>query len=147
MIMKVEIKNEKENPFLKRKELNIIIEHPDAATPTKASLQQYLAKELKKDIQQIEIKNIFSVYGEQKSTAKVFVWEEKKAPDYSKIVKKKEGEKGESESKGKEEEKDSETEKGKEKTESQDKPESESKEKGEGKGEGKTEESNEKEGE
>ena len=88
--MKVKTNNEKENPLFKRKELSLEIEHEESKTPAKAELQQYMAKHLKKDVQQIEIKSIFSDCGTAKSKAKVFVWEEKKVPDLSKAVKKEE---------------------------------------------------------
>jgi small subunit ribosomal protein S24e len=85
--MKIDIVNEKNNPLLKRKELSIEIEHDSAATPAKAALQHLLSKQLNKDLEFIDIRNIFSGGGVPKSKAKVFVWEEKKAQDLSKIVK------------------------------------------------------------
>jgi len=89
--MKINIVNEKNNPLLKRKELSIDIEHDSAATPSCASLQHLLAKQLNKEIEFIDIRNIFSGGGVSKSKAKVFVWEEKKAQDLSKVVKVKKG--------------------------------------------------------
>lgn len=86
--MKVSIKKQKENPLFKRKELSLEIEHEENKTPSKAELQQYMAKEVKKDVENVEIKNIFSDCGMAKSKAKVFVWEEKKVQDLSKVVKK-----------------------------------------------------------
>ena len=93
--MKVKTINEKENPLFKRKELSLEIEHEESKTPAKAELQKEMAKHLKKDVQQIEIKSIFSDCGTAKSKAKVFVWEEKKVPDLSKAVKKEEAPKEE----------------------------------------------------
>ena len=63
MIMKTSIINEKDNPLLKRKELSIKIEHDGSATPKKAELQQLVAKEFKKDVEQVDIRNIFSDSG------------------------------------------------------------------------------------
>ena len=87
--MKTSIINEKDNPLLKRKELSIKIEHDGSATPKKAELQQLVAKEFKKDVEQVDIRNIFSDSGISSSKAKVFLWEEKKVADLSKIVKEK----------------------------------------------------------
>jgi len=82
--MKIEIKEEKENPFLRRKEFIVEVDHKDETTPSKAALQQYLVKELKKEAEYIDIRNIFSYSGMSKSKAKVFVLEEKKAQNLSK---------------------------------------------------------------
>ena len=87
--MKVNITNEKENPLLKRKELDIVIEHENEATPSKAALQQILSKQLGKEPEFIDIKNIFSDRGISSSKSLVFVWEEKKVEDLSKVVKEK----------------------------------------------------------
>ena len=72
---------EKENPFLKRKELSIGIEHDNSATPKKAELQQLMSKEFKKDVEQVDVRNIFSDSGISSSKAKVFLWEEKRVAD------------------------------------------------------------------
>lgn len=87
--MKISIISEKNNPLLLRKELKIDIEHDNSATPSKTELQQFLSKEFKKDVEQIDIRNIFSDSGISKSKAKVFLWEEKRVADLSKAVKEK----------------------------------------------------------
>ncbi len=87
ILMKAEKISEKENPFMKRKEFSFSIEHDASATPRKAELQQYLAKEMKKNPEQIEIKSIFSDIGVANSKARVFVWEENKVEDLSKVAK------------------------------------------------------------
>ena len=92
--MKTEISNEKENPYLKRKELSIIIDHADAPTPSTAALQQLLAKELNSQPEKVDVRNIYTNRGRQVSKAKVFVWEEAKVADLSKPA---EGEKKEGE--------------------------------------------------
>lgn len=76
--MKIIIVNEKDNPNMGRKELLIAVEHVAGATPSKAGLQQFLAKHFGIEPEQIEIKNIFSLLGRQQSKAKVFVWKEKR---------------------------------------------------------------------
>ena len=77
MNMKVIIATEKHNPFLKRKEIIVNIEHESEPTPQKAALQQYLARELNTEAEKIEVKNIFTDVGLPKSQAKIFAWEEK----------------------------------------------------------------------
>jgi ribosomal protein S24E len=74
--MKVNISEEKKNPFLKRKELTVDIDHESEASPSKAAVQQYLAKELKTEAEKIEIKSIFTDAGMPRSKARVFAWEE-----------------------------------------------------------------------
>ncbi len=88
--IKIEKISERENPVLKRKELQVKIFHEKTSTPAKALLQQTLSKELKKDVEHIDIKGIFSSNGKAESLARIFVWEEKKAEDLSKVVKKEE---------------------------------------------------------
>ncbi|MAH42511.1 hypothetical protein CL614_02180 [archaeon] len=87
--MKIEIKNEKQNPFLKRIELNIDIDHTEEATPSKAALQQWVAKEKKKDVISVEVIDIFSDTGKNTAVAQVFLWDEKKVDDLSKPKEKK----------------------------------------------------------
>ena len=90
--MKLAIKNEKNNPYLRRKELEVGIDHTSESTPSKAAIQQLLSKELRKEIEHIDIRDIFSGKGIANAKARVFVWEEPKAQDLSKVVKKKSGE-------------------------------------------------------
>lgn len=88
--MKINVVKEKENSFLKRKELFVEIEHEKKATPTKASVQHLIAKQVNVSIEHVDIKNIFSLTGMPKSTSKIFIWKEKKVDDLSKVKKKKE---------------------------------------------------------
>jgi len=88
--MKIETRIEKENPFLNRKELEYIIEHASEKTPSKAALQQFLAKELGVDIEKVDIRKIFTLPGFQKSKCIAFIWNDKKVPDLSKPAEKKE---------------------------------------------------------
>lgn len=90
--MKTEIVQDRYNPFLKRKELVIDIENPEEPTPSKAQLQHLLAKEVNKDVENIEILDIFSGHGIPRSKARVFVWDEKKVKDLAKKEEKPEGE-------------------------------------------------------
>jgi small subunit ribosomal protein S24e len=88
--MKLSVTNERDNPLLKRKELQIEIDHDASATPSKAAVQQLIAKEFNKAVENVDIRNIFSGSGISSSKANVFLWEEKKVEDLSKAVKKKE---------------------------------------------------------
>ena len=82
MQMKLELKNEKVNPYMKRRELHIHIEHEGEATPTKAALQQLAAKQFGFEADKTDVRSIFSASGSPCSEAKVFVWtgEVKKEP-------------------------------------------------------------------
>jgi len=82
--MKISILNEKENPYMKRKEVVASVEHTTGATPSRASLQQALAQEWKVSAEQVDIKGIFTRVGKQASRIKVHVWQEAKVPDLSK---------------------------------------------------------------
>lgn len=93
--MKLEITNEKNNPYLRRKELEVGIDHSSESTPSKAAVQQFLAKQLGKAIEHVDIRDVFSGKGRANAKARVFVWEEAKAQDLRKVVKKSKGEKKE----------------------------------------------------
>ena len=82
--MKTTIKEQKENPFLKRKEMLIEIDHSSSATPSKAALQQLIAKEMKETAEKVDVRSIYSGHGLAKANAKIFVWKEKKVKDLSK---------------------------------------------------------------
>ena len=82
--MKTEITKEKYNPFLKRKELVVDIDNTKETTPSKAVIQHLLAKESGKDVEHIEILDIMPSHGLPRSTARVFVWDEKIAKDMAK---------------------------------------------------------------
>ncbi len=82
--MKTEVVKEKYNQFLKRKELVIDIDNTAETTPSKASIQHLLAKEIGKDVEHIEILDIMPSHGMPRSTARVFVWDEKIAKDMAK---------------------------------------------------------------
>ncbi len=86
--MKFNIESEKNNVYLKRKELVVKIDHTSESTPSMASLQQLMAKETKKEVEQIEVKDIFSEKGRAHAKSRVFVWDEKRVQDLSKVVKK-----------------------------------------------------------
>ena|SRR3989344_8654438 len=76
--MKISITKEKQNPFMKRKEMEISIEHTGEATPALNALEAILEKELNEQKEKIDIRNIFSDKGKPFSKSKVFVWDDKK---------------------------------------------------------------------
>jgi ribosomal protein S24E len=82
--MKVFIFSEKDNPYMKRKEVSASVEHAAGATPSRAVLQQLLAQEWGVKPEQVDIKGIFSNVGKPASRIKVHVWHEPKVPDLSK---------------------------------------------------------------
>ncbi|MBI5061518.1 MAG: hypothetical protein HZB67_04360 [Candidatus Aenigmarchaeota archaeon] len=94
--MKVVIVNEKTNPHMKRREIVATVEHISGATPSRAGLQHLLAKQLGIDVQQVDIKKIFSSTGKQQSRLAVHVWDEKRIEDLAaKAAKEKKEEKTE----------------------------------------------------
>ena len=82
--MKVDVKDEKYNKFLKRKELDLIIEHPEEATPSMAAIQQLLAKQINTEVEKTEIVEVHTAPGSTESKCLVYVWDEKTVKDLSK---------------------------------------------------------------
>jgi ribosomal protein S24E len=78
--MELVIKEEKENPFFKRKDLRLEIKHPNAATPSKKELMSELAKKFSVSEEQVLIDYIFTKKGISESIAKVKILEEKPKP-------------------------------------------------------------------
>ncbi|MCD6478106.1 MAG: hypothetical protein J7K87_03820 [Candidatus Aenigmarchaeota archaeon] len=87
--MKIKIVKKIENPLLKRKELIGVIEHNSSSTPSKASVQAYIAKELKVMPKHVEVKRIISSIGASRSDLLAYLWKEREVPVLS--DKKKEG--------------------------------------------------------
>ncbi len=78
--MKISIQTERENPLLKRNELEGTIEHDGMSTPSKAAVQKYLAQERGIGEKHIEIKQIFSSQGREYAKLRAFIWNEKEVP-------------------------------------------------------------------
>lgn len=81
--MKLEIKGDKKNPYLKRRELVAEIDHDKEATPSMAAVQQLAAKQLNADVAHVEVRNIYTGTGLAKSASQIFIWDEKKVEDLS----------------------------------------------------------------
>ena len=82
--MKLDIKNETYNRFLKRKELEITLEHPEESTPSMASIQHLVAKQANAAVEKTEVKEIITSRGSPTSTCLTFIWDDKTVKDLSK---------------------------------------------------------------
>ncbi len=79
--MEIEIIEEKENPFLKRKEIIAKLKF-DGATPSKAELQKKFAEKFSAEREQVEISKIMSDFGRPAGKVWIKIWNEKKVPVY-----------------------------------------------------------------
>jgi ribosomal protein S24E len=79
--MKLEIKDEKYNKFLKRKEIEAMIEHPEESTPSVASIQHLMAKQMHSSVDKTEIKSIYTSKGSSYSKCSAFIWDTKIVKD------------------------------------------------------------------
>jgi len=73
--MEIKILQEKNNQLLKRKELLLLIDHKDRATPSREELSNELSKMFNVPKEKIVIDYILSVRGDQKAKAKIKVYE------------------------------------------------------------------------
>lgn len=78
MAMDLKVVDEKENKLLARRELLVDLLHSGEATPSRANVQQLVAKMLSSDPEATEIREIRSGKGEATSRVRVYVWKEKK---------------------------------------------------------------------
>jgi small subunit ribosomal protein S24e len=75
--MEITIQEEKYNPFLKRKELKILVKHENEATPSKESIKNFLKEKFKVDDSQIKIDYVLSKIGLAESLVKAKIYDEK----------------------------------------------------------------------
>jgi small subunit ribosomal protein S24e len=75
--MEIIIKEEKENPFLKRKNLKLEVKHPNAATPSKKELLKELAEKFSVSEDQVVIDYILTKKGISNSVVKAKILAEK----------------------------------------------------------------------
>ncbi len=73
---------EKDNPIFKRKEFVLKMDY-DGPTPSKASLQQMLAKDFKTEPNRVEVHKIISFNGRSSGKIWIRVWEEKDIEIYT----------------------------------------------------------------
>ncbi len=86
----MEIVKEKENPFLKRKEITFLMKHPNATTPSKMEVIKAIAGSNSIDESQVVIDYIFTKKGIPESMIKVKLLKEK-----PKVIAKPEAKQGE----------------------------------------------------
>ena len=82
--MKLEVKGENYNRLMKRRELEVFIDHTEEPTPAMAAVQQLLAAELGVAAVNTEIKEVMTSKGIPVSSCRAFVWDEKTVGDLSK---------------------------------------------------------------
>jgi len=75
--MKIDIIEKRENPFLKRTDLMLMVDHKGQATPKREDLDKEIAKQFKSVPEKVEIVYIFSEAGLTKSKVKARIWKEK----------------------------------------------------------------------
>jgi len=73
--MKLQVKSERNNPFLRRKEIDLIVDHEGQATPSRELVREEVAKVLNVGKEYVEVKRIMSVKGVAKSVARIYVHE------------------------------------------------------------------------
>lgn len=84
--MKIKVLSQRENPFLKRKELELGVDYEAGPAASKAKLSEWLQNEMKAAAESIEVVSIFSEHGASRGKARARIWEGK-APE--KKIKKK----------------------------------------------------------
>ena len=77
--MKMEITQKKANPLFKRTEINFVIDHAGAATPTKGAVVEEIAQQMKAAKDTIVLDSMDSVFGNGKTVGYVKVYESKDA--------------------------------------------------------------------
>ncbi|MDI6798412.1 MAG: hypothetical protein QMD12_00200 [Candidatus Aenigmarchaeota archaeon] len=83
--MEIEIKEEKDNPFLGRKELRLELKHDRAATPSKQQLIKELASRYSVPEERVLIDFIFTKKGVSESIAKVKICKEPKIKEKKEV--------------------------------------------------------------
>ncbi len=76
-MLKIDVLDERENLFLKRKDLMLLVDHAGSATPKTNDLIVKLSEKFKVDQEKIEIVYILSQKGTAKSKIKAKFWQEK----------------------------------------------------------------------
>ncbi|MBU5678827.1 MAG: hypothetical protein QXJ96_01960 [Candidatus Aenigmatarchaeota archaeon] len=89
--MEYEIISDKYNPFLKRRELKILVKHENAPTPLKGLLQKFFADIFNVEIKRVDICKIFSKKGIGNSEVIAKIWDEPKVENLWEKMKKTEG--------------------------------------------------------
>ena len=72
--MKIDVTEEKKNPFLKRIDLMLMVDHTGSATPKEEELKKEIAKKFKSGPDHVEVVYIFTQAGIAKSKVKSRIW-------------------------------------------------------------------------
>ena len=78
--MKVSIQEKNDNPLLNRLEVSGSLEF-ESTTPSNAQLAEALAKELKKSVELIVIKNIYTKFGHKNAVFSALIYNDQAAKD------------------------------------------------------------------
>ncbi|MDI6826604.1 MAG: hypothetical protein QMD36_05500 [Candidatus Aenigmarchaeota archaeon] len=73
--MKIDVIEEKKNPFLKRVDLMLMIDHTGQATPKMEEVKKAIVEKFKASPDKVEVMHIFSQAGVAKSRVKSRIWE------------------------------------------------------------------------
>jgi small subunit ribosomal protein S24e len=73
--MEIKILEQKDNKLLKRKEILLLIDHSNRATPSREELSNEISKIFNVPKEKIVIDYILSIRGDQKAKAKVKIYE------------------------------------------------------------------------
>jgi len=73
--MEIKILEQKDNKLLKRKEILLLIDHSNRATPSREELSNEISKIFNVPKERIVIDYILSIRGDQKAKAKVKIYE------------------------------------------------------------------------
>ncbi|PSH01747.1 MAG: hypothetical protein BRC27_01055 [Nanohaloarchaea archaeon SW_10_44_10] len=84
--MEAEINSIRHNPLLERNEIEVNLEHEGESTPSKEDVKDRIAAEEDIDPEEIEVVNVKSAFGRQKSTAYLKVFETLDLEDYGEEV-------------------------------------------------------------
>lgn len=74
--MNANIVSVKENPLLDRKEVKVNLDHEGEATPSKEDVKSRVAAEKGLETENIDVKSIYTGFGNQNSTANLQVFED-----------------------------------------------------------------------
>jgi len=72
--MKIDVIEQKKNPFLKRTDLMLMVDHTGSATPKEEELKKEIAKKFKSGPDHVEVVYIFTQAGIAKSKVKSRIW-------------------------------------------------------------------------
>jgi ribosomal protein S24E len=93
--MKMDVLDKKENPFLKRTDLILMIDHAGQATPKKEEIIKEIAGKFDSSPEKVTVEYVLTEFGLTKSKVKAKVWKEKPPEKVKKVKKTEEAKKEE----------------------------------------------------